>query len=69
MTTELLMKNAKPSTKWFHSNDEETGGNAVQRFSMLPNTAEQEAYVTPAAIYGAWFTQRIKKEKDPASPS
>jgi hypothetical protein len=65
VTTKLLMKSAERSTKWCNSNDEETGDNAVQRLNMLPNTAEQKAYVTPAAIYGAWFTQRIKKERKP----
>ncbi len=52
------MKSAdrKRLTKRCHSNDEETGDNAVQRLSMLASTAEKNAYVTPTAIYGAWFT-------------
>ena len=59
------MKSAERSTKWCHSNDEETGDNDVQRLSMLSNTAEQKAYVTPTAIYSAWCTQRSKKERRP----
>jgi hypothetical protein len=35
---------------------------AVQRLSMLPNTAMKKAYEIPAAIYGAWCTQFIKNE-------
>jgi hypothetical protein len=42
VTTKLLMKSAERSTKWLHSNDEETGDNTVQRLSMLPSTAEQK---------------------------
>ena len=44
------MKSAERSTKWCHSNDEETGDNAVQHLSMLSNTAEQKAYVTPHGL-------------------
>ncbi len=65
MTTKLLMTSAERSTKWCHSNDEETGNTAVQRLNMLPNTAKQKAYVTPTVIYGAWCTLRIKKERRP----
>ncbi len=41
---------------------EKSGGNAVQRLSMLPNTAELKAYITPTVNNGAWCTQRIKKK-------
>ncbi len=54
------------STKWRHSNDEETGDNTVQRLKMLSSTAEQKASVEPTVIYGAWCTQRIKRNEDPA---
>jgi hypothetical protein len=42
VTTELLMKSAERSTKWCHSNDEETGDNAAQRLNinMLSSIAE-----------------------------
>jgi hypothetical protein len=38
---------------------------ALQRLSMLPNTAEQKAYPARTVIYGAWCTQHIKKERRP----
>ena len=57
-----MMKSTERPTKWCHSNDEETGDNAVQRLKMLSSTAEQKASVAPTVIYGAWCTQRIKKE-------
>ncbi len=60
MTTKLLVKSAEMSTKWFHSNDEETGGNAVLGLKMLSSNAEQNASVAPMAISGAWYTRRIK---------
>jgi hypothetical protein len=65
VTTKLLMKSAERLTKLCHSNEEETGDNAVIRLKMLSKTAEQKAYVTPAVIYGAWCTQLIKKERRP----
>jgi hypothetical protein len=53
-------KSADWSTKYCHSNDEETGDSAVQRLKMLSSTTE--ASVAPTVIYGAWCTQRTKKE-------
>ena len=53
VTTKLLMKSSERSVKWGHSNDEATGDNAVQRLSMLLNTAEQKASVAPTVIHGA----------------
>jgi hypothetical protein len=58
VTTKLLMQSAERSTKWCHSKNEETRDNAVQRLSMLPNTAKQQkVYVTPTVVYRAWCTQ------------
>jgi hypothetical protein len=60
-TTKLLVNSAERSRKWGHSNDEETGDNAVKRLKMLSSTAVQKASVAPTVIYAAWRTRRIKK--------
>ncbi len=43
-------KGAERSKNWCHSNDDETGNNAVQRFVMLSSTIERKASITSTVI-------------------
>ncbi len=69
VTTKLLVKRAERSTKWFRSNDEETGDNAVQLLKMLSRFAELKASVHQRSFTAHGVHNASKKNEDPASPS
>ena len=70
VSTKLLVNSAERSTKWRHSNDDETGDNAVQRLKMLSSTVEQKAAVAQTVILRRMvYTVHIQRNEDPASPS
>ncbi len=70
VSTKLLVSSAERSTKWCHSNDDETGDNAVQRLKMLSSTVERKNALAPMAILRRMvYAAHIKRNEDPASPS
>ena len=50
VSTKLPVNSAERSTKQCHSDDDETGNNAVQRLKMLSDTVERKAAVAPTVI-------------------
>ena len=52
VSTKLLVNSAERSTKWCHSNDDETVYNAVQRLKMLSKTSQVKSSTKTPVMQG-----------------